>query len=82
MRGINMPVILICLLTVLYKNGYGQGLLPPDKLDQTTVYTNLDQALRNPDRVFQLDLLTSDLKELPASIGRLKKLQRMFLYEN
>ena len=59
-----------------------QVLLSDSELDQTEVYTSIEEALENPDAVFQLDLLAADLTELPPEIGKLKRLQRLYLFEN
>jgi len=46
------------------------------------VYTSLEEALANKDKVYKLDLSNNQLTSLPKSIGNLKNLQKLFLGNN
>jgi leucine-rich repeat protein SHOC2 len=50
-------------------------LLSEEQLKEQKVYRDLDEALREPEKVFILDLTGQHLTFLPNSIGRLKNLQ-------
>ncbi len=47
-----------------------------------TWYTDLNEALKNPERVFLLDLSKKNLKEIPKAIGHFKNLEALILSDN
>ena len=56
--------------------------LPPQLLSREKVYTNLEEALANPEAVYKLDLSEQGLKALPPEIEQLENLQRLNLSKN
>jgi Leucine-rich repeat (LRR) protein len=50
--------------------------------DTTRIYTSLELALRNPDRVERLDLTKTRLDTFPAEIFQLKNLRELRLAKN
>ena len=51
-------------------------------LNQQKVFTDLQEALRQPDSVFRLDLSRDRLKEFPLEILQLKQLRELNLSHN
>jgi len=58
------------------------GLMSESDLEKEFRYTNLKKALRNPSRVFRLEIINSELTEVPAQIAQLKNLQELCLWGN
>jgi len=53
-----------------------------DYFNQQPVFRSLKKALRNPNKVYKLDLKSSSLKEFPVEILKLKNLRTLFLDSN
>ena len=62
MRGYYLLAFVVLLLALTKKELAAQRLLTEEELEQTEVFSSLDEALLSPNLVYQLDLLTSDLK--------------------
>jgi tetratricopeptide (TPR) repeat protein len=61
---------------------YGQGDCSEPDLRKARVFTDLNEALKNPYEVYFLDLSEQDLQSLPQSIGSLTNLRRLDLSNN
>jgi len=57
-------------------------LLDSLSLDTLTAYTNLQEALKNPDKVLKLELRKQHLKSFPTDILKLKHLQYLDISKN
>lgn len=51
-------------------------------IDKNGVYTNLEEALKNPDVVYALDLSNNDLNTIPDSIALFINLEELILDSN
>jgi Leucine-rich repeat (LRR) protein len=71
----------IILLLLLQINTMAQ-LLSKRQLELEPVYTSLSEALKNPAKVYRLDLSKQKLRELPISIFSLYNLQELILVKN
>jgi Leucine-rich repeat (LRR) protein len=78
--------ILAALLFVCFcvSSAYSQTVPLMDSLTLDTVhtFTNLAEALKNPDKVYKLDLRKKKLKEFPREIFQFKNLQYLDLSKN
>ena len=72
-----MKKILILLFLI---NIGGVGLA--QDIDKNGAYTNLEEALKNPDVVYALDLSNSDLNTIPDSIALFINLEELILDSN
>jgi Leucine-rich repeat (LRR) protein len=59
--------------------GNEHPMLNTAQLDKEPVYTDLDSALANPDKVYKLSLMDQKIKVLPAEFGQFKNLQILTL---
>ena len=50
--------------------------------DSTFIYTNLEEALKEPDKVYNLDLSKKKLNEFPMEILKFTNLRTLKLYKN
>lgn len=50
--------------------------------DSLKVYKSLDEAFKNPEKVYILDLGDQELGKIPPKIGQLVNLQQLYLYGN
>jgi len=57
-------------------------LLDSLSLSKEPVYTNLEMAIKNPEKVYKLDLHKTKLKEIPKEIFTLTNLQELNLSKN
>ena len=53
-----------------------------DVPDSTFIYTNLEDALKNPEKVFNLDLSKKKLEEFPTDILKFTNLRKLKLSKN
>lgn len=67
-----------CLFCI---SSYAQ-LLDSTKLAEAKVFYSLQEALKNPDEVYKLNLSKKGLKEIPTDIGKLTKLQVLNIRKN
>jgi Leucine-rich repeat (LRR) protein len=75
--------ILLVLLTYLPLKTVAQTqLLDSLTLDTLTAFTNLSDALKDPEKVIKLELRKKKLKEFPKEIFRFKNLQYLDLSKN
>lgn len=74
-------IILILLLTVSTVKAQNQ-LLDSLTLDTLTAFTNLQEALKNPDAVIKLVLRKQHLKSFPKEILKFKNLQYLDISKN
>lgn len=72
-------LILIFLLTSMVSEAQ---VLPCNELDTMPVYTNLQEALKNPKTVYRLDLTKQKLKEFPREIYQFTNLNELILDKN
>ncbi|MCU0391701.1 MAG: leucine-rich repeat domain-containing protein [Thermoflexibacter sp.] len=56
--------------------------LSDSELDESQIYTSLDQAMQAPGNVKKLDLSNQNLKEIPAEVFKFSKLQSLNLSNN
>ncbi len=66
----------------LIENNKNPKLLTEQQLDQVQRFTDLSEALDNPQQVYILDLEDAGIKSLPQSIGLLTNLQVLILNDN
>ena len=57
-------------------------LLDSVTLSKQPLFTNLSMAIKNPDKVYRLDLHKTKLKEIPKEIFTLTNLQELNLSKN
>ena len=74
-------LILLFVLTTKFTNAQNQ-LLDSLTLDTLTGFTNLQEALKNPDAVVKLVLRKQHLKSFPIEILKLKNLQYLDISKN
>lgn len=67
------------LTSSLFAQSSDTVLLSYEKLAKVKAYTDLEEALKNPEKVIALDLSGKELEELPESIGTFKNLQLLKL---
>jgi Leucine-rich repeat (LRR) protein len=72
-------LILFILVTPLYLHAQ---LLDSLSLAKEPIYTNLTEALKNPAKVYKLDLHKTKLKEIPKEVFTLTNLQELNLSKN
>lgn len=78
-------LFILSTIIFVFSNGFAQGGGNPinwDALKLEPWYTDLDSALKTPDKVYKLSLTGKDLKKLPPEIGQLKNLQILNLNDN
>ena len=69
----------VLVLFIVTANVYGQSA---DPMDTTQIYTSLEQALKNPQKVYKLSLRKNKLKKLPPEIITLTNLRFLDLSKN
>ncbi len=57
-------------------------LLSEEELENATVYTNFDKALKKAAEVYVLDLSSQGLDKLPKTISRFRNVQKLILTDN
>jgi Leucine-rich repeat (LRR) protein len=93
MRSFQMPgttrffriallMAMLCCMRMLPALGQNNMLLDSLSLDTLQAYTDLNEALKNPDKVLKLVLRKQKLKEFPAAILQFKNLQYLDLSKN
>jgi len=75
------PVIFIFLFIILTSIASAQRL-DSATLAQEDEYTDLTEALQNPDKVYKLNLKKQKLKEIPKDVYKLKNLQELNVSKN
>jgi Leucine-rich repeat (LRR) protein len=70
--------LLLCV-AIGYASHVQSQVLSTKDLDTARVFTNLDQALLNPDAVLRLDLSKQKLSSIPDDVFRLHNLQELIL---
>lgn len=80
-RKFRMVVLLGIVILNFHFNISAQShkALKQEELDQKPVYYLMDEALKNPEDVYKLDLGSQNLKEIPKEIEKLKYLQSLSL---
>lgn len=70
-------IILVLSFAAQLKSQQSQdlNLLTKKELEKAKVYTNLNEALKDPEKVVILDLTGQHLDSLPSTIGQFKNLQ-------
>jgi Leucine-rich repeat (LRR) protein len=68
-------------IILLHFSVYAQ-LLSPNQLEQQPVYTSLAEALKNPEKVYRLDLSKHKLQSIPKELFSLYNLQELNLAKN
>jgi Leucine-rich repeat (LRR) protein len=71
----------LLLLTMLTFRASSQSLTP-EELAEAHVYTSLQEALDNPEKVYKLSLRKQKIAAIPAEIAQLKNLQWLDLSRN
>ena len=74
--------ILLVLIVVSQKNFSQTVLLDSLTLDTMHAYTNLEDALKNPEKVIKLELRKNKLKSFPMEILKFPNLQYLDLSKN
>ncbi len=57
-------------------------LLTPNQLEQQPIYTSVNEALKNPEKVYRLDLSKKKLRTIPKGVFSLYNLQELTLAKN
>lgn len=79
----SLLILLIVFLSFFAKLSYAQySLLSEKELKEQTVYLSLENALREPKKVYVLNISFQDLTEVPNSISKLENLQQLWLGGN
>ncbi len=76
-----LPVFFSLLFLHCFQNLNAQ-LLDSIQLNETNVYTDLSEALKQPDQVIKLELRKQKLKQFPLEILQFKNLQYLDLSKN
>ncbi len=74
--------IFIIIGIVFLRFSVNAQLLTPNQLEQQPVYTSVSEALKNPEKVYRLDLSKQKLKTVPKSVFSLYNLQELILAKN
>lgn len=75
--------IIICgIILLLNTNSTKAQLLDSAALSQQIIYTSLEEALKNPDKVYRLNLRKKKLRGIPEDIFKFKNLQELNLNKN
>ena len=74
-------VVIIILVLFVHFTANAQ-LLSERQLDKEAVITSLTEALKNPEKVYRLDLSKQKLRNLPSSLFTLYNLQELNLGKN
>ena len=77
-----LTIIVLTIMFCLRPNSIKAQLLDSLTLDSLTGYTNLQEALKNPDAVIKLVLRKQHLKTFPKEIYAFKNLQYLDLSKN
>lgn len=78
----SIRLCLLTLLTLFFTPAFRAQLLDSTALAAAPTYTNLQEALKEPDQVLKLVLRKQHLKGFPKEILKLKKLQYLDLSKN
>lgn len=83
-KGISYKTLFTGLLLVLFfQNVYTQTeLLDSLELDRAFVYTSIEEAMQNPEKVIKLELKKKKLKQIPQEVFQLPNLQYLDLSKN
>lgn len=81
MKNVKKIFLFFCLLLAICNYSSAQ-LLDSAQLGITHIYTNLKEALQNPEKVYRLNLTRKKLKTFPMDILKLKNLQELNLSKN
>lgn len=71
--------IILCLISYVFSS---PSMAQVDVADSLFIYTNLEQALKEPDKVYNLDLSKKKLTEFPKEILQFKNLRTLDLHKN
>ena len=75
--------IIITILALFYTVlAQSQTLLSNGELDTCAIYTSVEEAVLNPEKVFVLDLSANNLDVLPKELEKLTNIQRINLSNN
>ena len=74
--------IIFFFILLLSQGVMAQTLLSEEELAEQKVFKNLDKALKDPNKVYILDLSGQDLDKLPRDIGRFRRVQILKLTNN
>lgn len=77
-------LILGCWCLMIFTNNYAQekNILDSAELARMPAFTDIDSALKNPDKVYKLILRRKKLKSFPKEIFQFKNLQYLDLSKN
>ncbi|MCS6809266.1 MAG: leucine-rich repeat domain-containing protein [Bacteroidota bacterium] len=82
MRILLLYAIVFLSTVLLPLHAQEASILDDKALEKEKEYTSLDEALKNPQKVYKLDLSHSGLVEFPLEILKLPNLQRLNLSHN
>ena len=74
--------VLICFLSFVFSKQLDAQLLDSVTIWKMEAFTNLDSALKNPDKVIKLNLKRKHLKTFPPEIFKFKNLQYLDVSKN
>lgn len=78
-RGFIMQMVLIFNFSLLIINSaFSQVSVP----DSTFIYTNLEEALKEPEKVYHLDLSKKKIQDFPMEVLKFSNLRTLKLYKN
>lgn len=81
----NLAISLLFLISLFCSNLKGQDgplIIEQDEEDNREVYTQLDVAIAEPEKVQVLSLGYTDLKSIPDGIGKMVNVEEIYLNDN
>ena len=81
-RG-NMKYLIVILFSLSISEIFAEShVLDANELKKEKLYSSLEEALRDPQKVYRLNLSNSKLSEIPKEIEKLKNLQELGVTTN
>lgn len=76
---LGLRCLVLCLMSYIFSSPVKAQV---DVADSLFIYSNLEQALKEPDKVYNLDLSKKKLTEFPKEILQFKNLRTLDLHKN
>ena len=72
----------VIIVIIFLRFSANAQLLTPNQLEQQPIYTSVSEALKNPEKVYRLDLSKQKLLNIPKNVFSLYNLQELILAKN